>query len=101
MELEHSRDKGGDGRDLEPRDLDAVADLLRITRNEAGHPTGREVDEDTALHPSADGGQVSAEDGDPERPLSGDHPATVTNPVWRSAAMALLLCGDAPRSTHP
>ncbi len=28
--------------------LDAVADLLRITRNEAGHPTGRQVDEDTA-----------------------------------------------------
>jgi len=28
--------------------LDAVADLLRITRNEAGHPTGRHVDEDTA-----------------------------------------------------
>jgi hypothetical protein len=28
--------------------MDAVADLLRITRNDAGHPTGREVDEDTA-----------------------------------------------------
>lgn len=28
--------------------LDAVADLLRITRNDAGHPTGTEVDEDTA-----------------------------------------------------
>lgn len=28
--------------------LDAVADLLRITRNEAGHPTGSVVDEDTA-----------------------------------------------------
>jgi hypothetical protein len=28
--------------------LDAVADLLRITRNDAGHPTGRDVDEDTA-----------------------------------------------------
>ncbi|HSH60959.1 MAG TPA: hypothetical protein VK988_15240 [Acidimicrobiales bacterium] len=28
--------------------MDAVADLLRITRNEAGHPTGRQVDEDTA-----------------------------------------------------
>ena len=28
--------------------LDAVADLLRITRNDAGHPTGSEVDEDTA-----------------------------------------------------
>ncbi|HEX8207054.1 MAG TPA: hypothetical protein VF587_13420 [Solirubrobacteraceae bacterium] len=28
--------------------LDAVADLLRITRNNAGHPSGRTVDEDTA-----------------------------------------------------
>ena len=28
--------------------LDALADLLRLTRNEAGHPTGVEVDEDTA-----------------------------------------------------
>ena len=28
--------------------LDAVADLLRITRNEAGHPTGKQIDEDTA-----------------------------------------------------
>lgn len=28
--------------------LDAVADLLRITRNDAGHPTGAGVDEDTA-----------------------------------------------------
>jgi hypothetical protein len=28
--------------------IDAVADLLRITRNDAGHPTGRDVDEDTA-----------------------------------------------------
>lgn len=28
--------------------LDAVSDLLRITRNEAGHPTGSSVDEDTA-----------------------------------------------------
>jgi hypothetical protein len=28
--------------------MDAVADLLRITRNDAGHPTGRDVDEDTA-----------------------------------------------------
>jgi hypothetical protein len=28
--------------------LDAVADLLRLTRNEAGHPTGATVDEDTA-----------------------------------------------------
>ena len=28
--------------------LDAIADLLRVARNEAGHPTGAEVDEDTA-----------------------------------------------------
>jgi hypothetical protein len=28
--------------------LDAVADLLRVTRNAAGHPTGAVVDEDTA-----------------------------------------------------
>ncbi|MET8145659.1 hypothetical protein ABZU32_35610 [Sphaerisporangium sp. NPDC005288] len=28
--------------------MDAVADLLRVTRNEAGHPRGRAVDEDTA-----------------------------------------------------
>lgn len=28
--------------------LDAVADLLRVTRNEAGHPTGATIDEDTA-----------------------------------------------------
>lgn len=28
--------------------LDAVADLLRVSRNNAGHPTGASVDEDTA-----------------------------------------------------
>jgi hypothetical protein len=28
--------------------LDAIADLIRLTRNEAGHPTGRTVDEETA-----------------------------------------------------
>jgi hypothetical protein len=28
--------------------LDAVADLLRLTRNEAGHPSGVKIDEDTA-----------------------------------------------------
>lgn len=28
--------------------LDAVSDLLRITRNDVGHPTGRLIDEDTA-----------------------------------------------------
>lgn len=28
--------------------FDAVADLLRLTRNDAGHPTGATVDEDTA-----------------------------------------------------
>lgn len=30
--------------------LDAVADLIRLTRNEVGHPTGRQIDEDT--HPA-------------------------------------------------
>ena len=31
--------------------LDAIADLIRLTRNEAGHPSGKEIDEDTArLH---------------------------------------------------
>lgn len=29
--------------------LDAIADLIRLTRNEAGHPTGRLIDADTAL----------------------------------------------------
>jgi hypothetical protein len=28
--------------------LDSVLDLLRITRNEAGHPTGRRVDSNEA-----------------------------------------------------
>lgn len=28
--------------------LDAIAELIRLTRNEAGHPTGRQIDEDTA-----------------------------------------------------
>jgi hypothetical protein len=28
--------------------LDAIADLIRTTRNEVGHPTGRRIDEDTA-----------------------------------------------------
>lgn len=28
--------------------LDAVGDLLRVTRNAAGHPTGQDIDEDTA-----------------------------------------------------
>ncbi|QPS33524.1 hypothetical protein [Brevibacterium casei] len=28
--------------------LDAIADLIRLTRNEVGHPTGRRIDEDTA-----------------------------------------------------
>lgn len=32
----------------DPLTLDAVADLLRITRNEAGHPSGKQIDEDTA-----------------------------------------------------
>jgi len=28
--------------------LDAIADLIRLTRNEVGHPTGRQIDEGTA-----------------------------------------------------
>jgi hypothetical protein len=28
--------------------LDAIADLIRLTRNDVGHPTGRQIDEDTA-----------------------------------------------------
>jgi hypothetical protein len=32
----------------DPLTLDAIADLIRLTRNEAGHPTGRKIDEDTA-----------------------------------------------------
>lgn len=28
--------------------LDAIADLIRLTRNEVGHPTGRQIDEETA-----------------------------------------------------
>jgi hypothetical protein len=32
----------------DPVTLDAVADLLRIARNEAGHPTGKAIDEGTA-----------------------------------------------------
>jgi hypothetical protein len=29
-------------------DLDAVADLLRVSRNDAGHPTGHRIDEASA-----------------------------------------------------
>ena len=32
----------------DPLTLDAIADLIRLTRNEVGHPTGRQIDEDTA-----------------------------------------------------
>ena len=32
----------------DPLTLDAIADLIRLTRNEVGHPTGRKIDEDTA-----------------------------------------------------
>lgn len=32
----------------DPLTLDAIADLIRQTRNEVGHPTGRRVDEETA-----------------------------------------------------
>ena len=28
--------------------LDAIADLIRLTRNKVGHPSGRQIDEDTA-----------------------------------------------------
>ena len=28
--------------------LDAITDLIRLTRNEAGHPAGRQINEDTA-----------------------------------------------------
>lgn len=28
--------------------LDAITDPIRLTRNEAAHPTGRQIDEDTA-----------------------------------------------------
>jgi len=32
----------------DPLTLDAIADLIRLTRNEVGHPTGRQIGEDTA-----------------------------------------------------
>ncbi len=32
----------------DPLTLDAIADLIRLTRNEVGHPTGRQIDVDTA-----------------------------------------------------
>lgn len=32
----------------DPITMDAVADLVRVTRNDAGHPSGRRIDEDTA-----------------------------------------------------
>lgn len=32
----------------DPLTMDAVADLLRVTRNDSGHPSGRSVDEETA-----------------------------------------------------
>lgn len=32
----------------DPLTMDAVADLLRVTRNDSGHPSGRTVDEETA-----------------------------------------------------
>jgi hypothetical protein len=45
--LEPMRPQLPDGL-ADPLTLDAVADLLRITRNEAGHPTGNQIDQDTA-----------------------------------------------------
>lgn len=54
--------------------LDAVAELLRITRNSVGHPTGADVDEDTAgVHLQMAGLYlpISAEDDRPARPFRG------------------------------
>ncbi len=45
--LEPIRDELPDGLG-DSLTLDAVADLLRVTRNAAGHPSGQTVDEDTA-----------------------------------------------------
>lgn len=43
----------------DPLTLDAVADLLRVTRNDAGHPTSVQIDEDTArTHLAVAGGYL-------------------------------------------
>lgn len=44
----------------DPLTFDAVADLLRVTRNDAGHPTGTVIDEDTArVHLAIAGGYLA------------------------------------------
>lgn len=45
--VEHRRDRLPNGL-VDPIALDGVAELLRVVRNDAGHPTGAEIDEDTA-----------------------------------------------------
>ena len=45
--IEPARKELPDGLD-DALTLDAIADLIRLTRNEVGHPTGRQIDEDTA-----------------------------------------------------
>jgi len=45
---------------VDPLTFDAVADLLRVTRNAAGHPTGTTIDEDTAhTHLAIAGGYLA------------------------------------------
>lgn len=44
----------------DPLTLDAVTDLLRVTRNDAGHPSGVQIDEDTArTHLAVAGGYLA------------------------------------------
>jgi hypothetical protein len=44
----------------DPLTLDAVTDLLRVTRNDAGHPSGVPIDEDTArTHLAVAGGYLA------------------------------------------
>lgn len=45
--LDHRRDRLPNDL-VDPIALDGVAELLRVVRNDAGHPTGAEIDEDTA-----------------------------------------------------
>lgn len=51
--------------------LDAVAELLRVSRNSVGHLTGADVDADTARVHLQMAGPVLAEDDRPARPLRG------------------------------
>jgi hypothetical protein len=46
--LEPVRDSLPDGL-ADNLSMDAIADLLRVSRNNAGHPTGKAIDEDTAF----------------------------------------------------